>query len=307
MQSKQIQIPLFTDISGNEIKINGLEIGRGNPKIYIQGGTHGGEVTFYILKELYKLLQSTYKQGTVVLIPISNPISWNQRMYNYTVGKFDMQSGKDWSRNFPGSRNKSLLELRANKLFNFAKDYDVVIDLHTSRKSIPFGIFNGDNINKQLIKCVGLKYNYLISSTGDTSMMSALSDIGISAFEIECGSHDSYEVKYIQKVFDAIKNVLSSYQIIDCSRQANTTNKETVIFNAWSTCYSPCSGFVEYECSLGDTIKEGQDICKIWKSENLFSYAEVKAKTDIIIMKKLQSNILWKGDQIIQGIDRSIL
>ncbi len=307
MQIKQIKIPLFTDISGNEININGVEIGNGKPSIYVQGGTHGGEVTFYILKELYRLLRESYNQGTVVIVPISNPVSWNQRVYNYTVGKFDMQTGKDWNRNFPGSQKKGLLELRANKLFDFAKNFDLVIDLHTSRKSIPFGIFNNDSIDKELIKNVGLKYNYLISSKKDTSMMSALSNIGVSAFEMECGSHDSYEIENIQEVLNSISNLLSKYKIINRSKQISITNKGKYIFDAWSTYYSPLSGFIEYNSKPGDTVGKGQEVCKIWRSDKLFSCTKIKAKTDIILMKKFQSNILWKGDQIVQGIDKSIL
>ena len=66
--------------------------------IYIQGGIHGGEVTLDIIKELFDFLKENLISGQVDFVPYANPLSWNQKAYTYTVGKFSLQDGKDFNR-----------------------------------------------------------------------------------------------------------------------------------------------------------------------------------------------------------------
>jgi predicted deacylase len=131
--------------------------------IYIQGGIHGGEITFWIFNELFKYLEQDTFTGKVILVPIANPIAWNQRIYFYNPGKFSFHNGKDWNRNFPGNKLGNLGERISATISKFVLDADLVIDLHTSRKSIPF-TFTLSEKNLEITQRLKIKYNYLIDT-----------------------------------------------------------------------------------------------------------------------------------------------
>ena len=63
-------------IGGGDLSVVGYRFGSGSPTTYIQGGTHGGEITYPIFRKLYERLSEAGLKGTVTLVPISNPISW---------------------------------------------------------------------------------------------------------------------------------------------------------------------------------------------------------------------------------------
>ena len=131
--------PMGTELSILNYEIDSEKAGK---HIYIQSGIHGGEITQWILHELFSFLKANLQQGKVTLVPCANPVSWTQRVYYSTNGKFDFYMGKDWNRNFPGNADGSMGERIAGILFGNAKKADFALDLHTSRESIPFGIYS---------------------------------------------------------------------------------------------------------------------------------------------------------------------
>jgi predicted deacylase len=305
MQIQQLKLELSNDIAGNSIGINGITLKNGTgPKVYIQGGTHGGELTYFIIERLYNnLIESGFK-GEITFIPISNPFSWNQRMYFYTTGKFSMQTGEDWNRGFPGS-DESLNNRRAKKLIDLASGYDYVIDLHTSRRSIPFAIFNEERLesDKEVIKALGFTYNYLISNKIDSSMMSALSTKDdIKAFEIECGSHDSYEEVNIEMVVNAILRLLANVGSIK-TRQQKTKSIEQFVFKKFQKYYADESGFLRFVGQLGGQVNAGEALYSINSSSRLFECKEITAINPGILIKQIPTNIVWEGDEVMQIID----
>lgn len=298
---KTFNINLTKDISGNDLSIKGYTFGQESPRIYIQGGTHGGELTFWIFKELFNFL-SNYKdlKGTVTLVPMSNPVAWSQRIYSYTVGKFNLQSGEDWNRGFPGS-DTSMGKRRALKIFSFVKDYDYCVDLHTSRQSIPFGIFSKEIIDKAIIKAIGLKYNYLISNKKDDSLMSALSSTKTFGFEVECGSHDSYNMDNILEITNSLKRFLYYLEIIKEVKKIETS--QSYIYDKYVNYYSDITGFYRLSKKPGDTYKKGDKLFELFSTSDLSKGKIVKAIEDGVIIKKLHSNILWEGDEVLQTIN----
>ena len=142
ISKEQFTLSIGNSISGSPLSVLGYRFSQGTgPSIYIQGGTHGGEITFPIFKMLSDFLtKSADWNGMVTLIPLSHPLSWNQRYYFYTAGKFDNYNGKDWNRSFPGDKDGSTTQRCSHMIFEEASKHDLVIDLHTSRISNPFVI-----------------------------------------------------------------------------------------------------------------------------------------------------------------------
>jgi uncharacterized protein len=89
-------------IDGNSLSVYGYTLGDGEKSVYIQGGMHGGEITYWIFHRFYQELLNQTLLKQVTLVPIANPFSWQQRSYFYTAGKFSFIDGKDWLWSFPG-------------------------------------------------------------------------------------------------------------------------------------------------------------------------------------------------------------
>src|SRR5215470_4670112 len=138
------KLHIGTHVSGISLDVLKYEINSGlsGKILYIQSGIHGGEVTHWVIHELFKFLREGLKRGKVIIVPFANPVAWMQRTYFYTHGKFDMYSGADWNRDFPGNSAGGLGERIAAILFREASESDFALDLHTSRDSIPFAMFS---------------------------------------------------------------------------------------------------------------------------------------------------------------------
>ena len=151
-----------------------LQIVRYGPKItgkktYIQAGLHADEPPgFVVMHYLLKLLDEEDKEnkieGEIILVPVANPIGLNQWSGNQLQGRFDVDNGVNFNRNYPeltegvarqvasklqSDANKNITLIRKamlrvlaeqspmdegaflkQKLLSLAVDADIVLDLH---------------------------------------------------------------------------------------------------------------------------------------------------------------------------------
>jgi len=118
---RQVQVndmmPTYIDV---------YEFGSGSPKIAITGGIHGNEVSgIHICKKLVEYFEENPPlKGSVVVLPICNPIAFRQME---RANSFDR---KDMNRSFPGSAQGSYTERLAHAVMELTKDADMIIDLH---------------------------------------------------------------------------------------------------------------------------------------------------------------------------------
>ncbi len=298
-------IKLYTGISGQDVSVPMYEYGQGKPILYIQGGVHGGEVTYFILHKLAQYLTEieTNLKGKVTIVPLCNPVAWNQRMYYYTVGKFDLYKGKDWNRSYPGGET-SLSARMSKKLFDIASQSSIVIDLHTARNSKPYGIF-GSKKSEELIRILGLTYNYYIDFSTHTgqSFKGTLNDAvackGILETTIECGSHDVYDAPAIREVYNSLRRVVSTYVL---QQQIKKKRKKQFMFSAITTLHSPISGFAQYKLSPQTTCRAGERIASLYPSRSLHERVDFCAPFDGVLFELPKTTILWEGDELVKLI-----
>ena len=118
------QLPVLDDIVG-QVNIPYHLFGSGSPVITILSYIHGDEDTgVLVFERIHEQLKHLPPgKGTVRYILASNPLAARQ---------FDRvgYDGIDMNRNFPGLSTSNATRRIANKLFNFIKKSDLVIDLH---------------------------------------------------------------------------------------------------------------------------------------------------------------------------------
>ncbi|MDR3426135.1 MULTISPECIES: succinylglutamate desuccinylase/aspartoacylase domain-containing protein [Silvimonas] len=96
----------------------------GNPhsgkSAYIQAGLHGDEhpgllVIQHLLLLLKQLDQQGAIAGSITLVPYANPIGMAQRVFGPVVGRFDLENGENFNRNFPQLSDAVREHLNAGK------------------------------------------------------------------------------------------------------------------------------------------------------------------------------------------------
>ena len=293
---------------GNALSILKYTIDSGNPgkTIYIQSGTHGGEVTQWILHKLFNDLQTNLKRGKVILVPNANPISWLQRNYFSTNGKFDMYMGKDWNRNFPGNEQGSLGERISAILFNEAKSADFVLDLHTSRLSLPFSISFSQN-DVKYAKIMGLHLNQFINTEIKTSYANTLNaclhTINIPSLCVECGSHDSYEPENIELVQNGILRIFKFFELIDSEPVANT-EKQQIFYDKTIIYKTEKGGLIRLAKKLGEYVQKGDVLYYYYDNNDLGNIQNITAEHNGIVFKISPTHIYWTGDEVVQLIEQ---
>ncbi len=297
-----MKVKVGTDISGSDIEIVYHKISHGKPgrKIYIQGGIHGGEVTIWIFERLYKFLTENEFDGEVVLVPIANPISWRQRVYFNTNGKFDLYLGKDWNRNFPGKEEGSLGERIAHHLTTLASECDLVIDLHTARRSVPFNIFFREE-DLQYNDFIGLEFNELKNINSESlgeyagTLSFNLIKQNKDSFTIECGSHDSFEQENVEAVTIGLINLIYNRK---------NKPKQAFLYDSLKKYYARDGGFILLQKQLKEQYKKGDVLYKIINPANLRAI-DIFAEEDGVVFKISPTHICYPGDEVVQIIEDS--
>lgn len=286
---------LYTDITGSKVDIPIYTFGKGKNYICITGGVHGGEVTYFIFHKLYHWLIENEKKLNyeVCLIPIVNPPAWHQRVYYYTVGKFDLYKGKDWNRSYPGD-NTSLSARISKKIYTIVSKYDIVIDLHTARCSNPYTIFMDENI-KDVVASIGLKFNLLFPISDKTNLTyqgtltQTLKNTCTKSFVIECGSHDDFNQSKINSVYRGIVNLF---------KEQKPKIHQQIMVTKIRTLYADTAGFVKYAVNPQTKVKKRDLICTIYTSNNLGKTILLMADFDGYVLELSKTHILWEGDEV---------
>lgn len=308
MEIKKFKKDVGTTPSGTVLSIFGYKLigTQKGPRIYIQSGIHGGEVTIWIIEQLYSYITKQSFSGEVTLIPLANPAAWNQRTYFSTTGKFDLYMGKDWNRNFPGSEDGSLGERIAYALLSEARNADFVIDLHTSRESIPFGITGSKN-DLSYAKKLGLEYTFFIDylkeiklSQYKNTLLGQMCKNNIPNITIECGKHDSYDKRIVDEIVIGIKNLFSSLGLLE--ENIETTNKKSKYFTELKKYRAPIGGFIKFSRELNASYNKGDKLFEIISPEKLEKPIAVIAEENGVLFKKSPTHIFWTGDEVLETI-----
>ncbi len=302
---KKSQIHLYTDISGNKINTTLYKFGSTNKKgIYIQGGIHGGEVTYFIFAKLYQWLtknEANLKQN-ITLAPMINPVAWNQRIYYYTAGKFDLYKGKDWNRSYGSEKQNTLSERMSKSILDMARAHDFVIDLHTARTSAPYLIYTDNSLRTYILK-YGLAYNFFIDLNKESNkkfegtLNHALKELGIQCVTYECGSHDSHNEEDINEVS---RSILSYLQDSSTATSTSKPDQKRSIFTQVNTIFAEISGFINYLISPRMHVEKGTPLMEIYSSGDLKTTYVIKSPIDGIILELSKTHICWEGDELIR-------
>lgn len=268
--------------------------------VYLQSGMHGWEVTIRVLMQLMQNIKNwKYTDIWFTIVPLANPLARNQIVYYATLWKFSFIDWKDPNRSFPWQNNWSYAQRLAYTLSQISSNCDTIIDLHTSRDSIPFAIFHWEDLN--LIQSLWMEYNHIVTAAEYMDSLTwYMHSQGKVAFTMECWSHDEYDEEKINDVVES----LDGYFLWFPQNSKSSRRSDQSIFDSLTKVLSPVSWFVQYTVSPWDRFVKWDIIAEITKIDNVIESYKVCAPSSGILLKRKKSNIVRVWDEIFQFIQQ---
>ncbi len=112
------------------------------PCVLLTAGVHGDEYEGPVaLLEIIAHLQTAHMQGSVIVIPVANPMAWRGAC------RLSPEDGLNLARTFPGRADGSPTERLAARIWAIAEQADCLIDLHSGGSDyvfLPLAGYYGD-------------------------------------------------------------------------------------------------------------------------------------------------------------------
>ena len=118
--------------------------------------------------------------------------------------------------------------------------------------------------------------------------------MNVENITIECGGHNEFNEQNEEQVFDAICRIMQEMNMIDEKRE--NFHDKIFVFEKRKKLYANCSGLFKSGKNLGDKVKQGEVIGKIYNSSDLADVRNVVAECDGVINNFVYGHIVWEGD-----------
>ncbi|MBN1677953.1 MAG: succinylglutamate desuccinylase/aspartoacylase family protein [Candidatus Thermoplasmatota archaeon] len=269
VSKKKIRIGERADGSAYVLSI--LEYkGSAGPSVFIGAGVHGDELTgIASIWRLIDYLKGKEVLGTITIIPSMNPDG-----LNYNIRGMP-EAGVDLNRLYPGKSTGYIAERITAKIWEIARKHDVIVDLHTIGRGIPFVLLDpvsGDlkRRNDELAEATGITVldefeseDYAQQNLG-SSLGGVASTHGIASLTIELGGSKDIDWGTVEAGYLAVRNVLVHLGAV---KGTLTPVKSSVVIHEKGyrreDVWSEKGGLLEYVVELGQKVKAGQVIAKV--------------------------------------------
>ncbi len=210
----------------------------------ITAGIHGNEIgSVLIAREIKGWIESRGIEEVEVLPNVNlEAVEHKQRK--------NPLDDKDLNRIFPGKENGTTSERRAHRLFEKAKEFDRLIDLHTYGDDswcIPYMLTDlNQDYNRKLCERVGLKTAVQTRGT-DSQLFLETSNIGIPSMIIEAGGAQRYREE-LEEVKKTMIDLLTA-------KKTSSEKPSPKYFEHYDRKRSSIEGYFEPVKEPGDEVK----------------------------------------------------
>ncbi|MFC4541256.1 succinylglutamate desuccinylase/aspartoacylase family protein [Halosolutus amylolyticus] len=138
----------------------------GGPTLYVQAAQHGREINgTEVLRRFHDRLPLRSLSGTVVAVPVVNPLTFDR--VSYTTPEQLDSVNSNMNRVWPGNPEGTLHQRMAARLWKYVERADAVVDLHTgSPDMLPHVVYlEGDERSREVARAFGT--DLLLSEQAD--------------------------------------------------------------------------------------------------------------------------------------------
>ncbi len=248
-----LQVLIRQLLDGTYLSMPALVIsdGRERPRMVLVAGQHGNEWNGpWILHLLARRIKPEKVQGTLVILPLANPLAFNERRRVSSIDSVDLN--RVYLGGTPRKPTEHLALLLWRSVFSRA---DYVIDLHSAGPGeyLPFAGAPGGSC-LDLARSLNLEYIHTPGVTDGGFLVDYCLRAGIRSILIEVGGGRSLDHQYHDAVIEGLMNLMRSVGILPGEIVAGV---EPYIFEHKELVPSPCAGFFCPEIALGDMVQDG--------------------------------------------------
>lgn len=249
-----------------------------SPTIYIQAAQHGVELTgVYTIKLLLDSFMNMDVKGTIILVPIANPLAvkWRRHFYKMELGEpYSSYHPHQMNRLWPGKPDGNETERIAYSLYkNLIEQADYVIDLHCYEQWIaPAALANGwDDISISLAEYSLLQFIEIYDKSNiHKGMLSYVAtEAGKHALTIEHSGQRWVFPDQAKLVHDGLMNILHYLAVVP-----GEPIKPKIQFilgrSRHIDIYAPDGEWIIVVLKkAGEKVEEGEEIAKLLDMNNL--------------------------------------
>ncbi|MEF8833035.1 MAG: succinylglutamate desuccinylase/aspartoacylase family protein [Candidatus Thermoplasmatota archaeon] len=218
-------------------------------KTLITSGVHGNEIgSVLVAREIKGWVESKGIENVDVIPEVNLEAIEKKEREN-------PKDGKDLNRIFPGDENGTKSEKIAYQIFEKAKTYDRVIDLHTygeNSRCVPYMLTDlNKDYNRDLCEKLGINNAVQSGGTGGQLFLET-SKIGIPSLIIEAGGAEWFR--------DELERVKKGVLSLIFDEVSNEKQDEVTYYEYYERIRPDSKGYFEPKKEPGEQVEEGEVI-----------------------------------------------
>ena len=304
-------VTLATLPSGVELSttVHTYEGAHSGPTLYVQAAQHGREINgTELLRRLHDRLTPVALAGTVVAVPVANPLTFDR--VSYTTPEVLDSVNPNMNRVWPGDATGSLHQRMAATLWSYVESADAVVDLHTgSPEMYPHVVYlDGNERSRALAEAFGTDL-WLAEEAGDDApdewhrrsfagkLRVAADNEGIPSITPELG----YSKQILEGVVDeGVEGLLDVCRHLDMLDGSVPERDGTSARNHLGQVTASASGLFRPNPSLdlGGFVPEGAPLGTVYDPTTYEALQSVSADREGILYALTQEATVKAGDKL---------
>ncbi|WP_276252549.1 succinylglutamate desuccinylase/aspartoacylase family protein [Halomontanus rarus] len=300
------RLPSGVELSTTVHTYEGVDDG---PTVYVQAAQHGREINgTETLRRVHERLSLRNLSGTLVTVPVANPLTFDR--VSYTTPEALDSVNPNMNRVWPGDDAGTLHQRMAGRLWEFVRDADAVVDLHTgSPDMLPHVVYlEGDERSRALAEAFGT--GLLLSERADEDateewfrrgfdgkLRVVSVREGIPAITPELAHNKQILEDPVELGVDGVFDVL---RYMDMLEGEVPDRDQTVARNHLGQVQATASGLFRPRPSLevGQFVPDGADLGTVYHPTTYESLQDVAADREGILYALTREATVKAGDQL---------
>ncbi|MFD1599375.1 succinylglutamate desuccinylase/aspartoacylase family protein [Halobellus rarus] len=293
--------PSGRDVS---VTVHRYEGGDG-PTVFVQAAQHGIELNGpAALRRLHGRLVDAEIAGTVVVVPVTNPLAFDHRSY-LTPEAYDAFHS-NFNRIWPGDSAGSFQERLVANLWPLVEESDAAVDLHTGMpemlEHVRFGL--GDDDARALAEAFGTEFLLGDDDAVDDDAFAgkfrlAAAQAGVPAVTAELSNSRTVTRSAVQSGVEGVWNVLRELDVVD--ERVTPTPGQHLLRDDAPRVVAETSGLFELRSDLGvgDEVAEGEAIGAVFDPASFDRLETVTASAAGVLYSASPGGVVVTGERIV--------
>ncbi len=262
------------------------------PTVYVQAAQHGNEVNGpEVLRRLHDELRERIEAGRIIAVPIASPLTFDHS--SYTTPRAIEGTNANMNRVWPGDPDGTVHERIAARLWEYAGEADIIVDLHTMSPDALSHVVvtDGDDEALALARTFGTDLTLVESRPEEGShewhqrnfsgkLRVTATEHDITCITPELG-HNTWVVEpAVETGIEGVRNVLREVGVLPGDPVANGTPK--LARNHLGRVTATDSGLfvVDTDVAVGEVVEAGDSLGTVYDPSTYEVRQEVQADRD---------------------------